>query len=281
MEVDLPGRSLRLDRPAVMGILNVTPDSFYDTGRYSAPEAARGRALAMVEEGADIIDIGGEKAGPGEPVTEEEEIRRVVPIVDAVRREVSTPISVDTFKPAVAQAALAAGAEIVNSIGGMRDPVMRAVAAKTRAAVVVMHIQGEPRVANPNPTYGNVVPEVVAWIEEGVALCLRDGISPRRIIVDPGPGFGKTAAHDLEVLRHLDRLVGLGYPVLLAASRKRFIGELLDLPPDERLEGSLAVAAWGALHGAHIFRVHDVRATRRVVDTVAAVLHPERVEARA
>jgi dihydropteroate synthase len=264
-----------------MGILNVTPDSFSDGGRYAAPSRAVARAAEMAEEGADLIDIGGEKAGPGEPVSVDEELRRVVPVIDAVRREVQLPLSVDTFKPEVARAAVEAGAAIVNSIGGFDDPALRHAAAETGAAIVIMHIKGRPRVANPNPVYRDVAAEVQTFLEDRVRLCLAEGISPRRIIIDPGPDFGKTTEQSVAVLRALRRLTDGPYPVLLAASRKRFIGEILDAPVGDRLEGSLAVAVWGVLQGVKIVRAHDVRATKRVVTMTEAVLHPNEVEARA
>jgi len=272
--LDLPSGPFSLERAGVMGILNTTPDSFYDGGRYSELHRAVARAVEMLEEGADMIDVGGEKAGPGEPVSAEEELQRVVPAVVAVRREVRVPISVDTFKPEVARQAMAAGADIINSIGGFVDAEMRRAAAETGAAVVVMHIRGQPRVPNPNPQYGDVVEEVKQFLEERAEACVADGIPPGRIIVDPGPGFGKSSADDLAVIRSLDRFTAGPYPVLLAASRKKFIGDVLRLSPQERLEGSLAVAAWGVLRGARIVRTHDVRATKQVCLMTEAVIDP-------
>jgi dihydropteroate synthase len=263
---------VELDRTLVMGILNRTPDSFYDRGRYQALELALQRAREMIEEGADIIDIGGEKAGPGAPVPVDEEIARVVPTIARIREESTIPISVDTFKPEVARAAVDAGADIVNSIGGFADPRMRAVAAETGAAAVVMHIQGEPRVRNPDPQYGDVVQEVRDFLADRARACIDDGIRADQIIIDPGPGFGKTSGHDLALLRNLSQLTSLPYPLLLAVSRKPFIGSVLDVDTDERLEGSLAVATWGVMHGAAIIRTHDVRATKRVCTMTEAVL---------
>ncbi|HEX6508492.1 MAG TPA: dihydropteroate synthase [Chloroflexota bacterium] len=279
MEIELPSGSLGVDRVRIMGILNTTPDSFSDGGRYRELERALARAVQMAAEGADIIDIGGEKAGPGEPVSLEEELRRVVPVVAAVKREISLPVSVDTLKPDVARMALDAGADIINSIGGFDDPALRRVAANARAGVIVMHIQGTPRVANPCPVYGDVVEEVRRFLLERAALCVADGIDASRIIIDPGPDFGKTADQTIAVLRNLERLTELPYPVLLAASRKRFIGEMLGTEVDDRLEGSLAVATWGVLQGVRLVRVHDVRATKRIVTMVEAVLNPWEVEA--
>lgn len=281
LKIELPSGPFSLDRARVMGILNTTPDSFYDQGRYAKLEKAVQRAESIVEEGADLIDVGGEKAGPGDPVSAEEEIARVIPVIQAIRRQVDVPISVDTFKPEVARRAVKAGADIINSIGGFRDAPMRRVAAETGAAIVIMHIKGEPRVANPSPHYDDVVAEVRQFLEERVEDCIEDGIPEERIIIDPGPGFGKTTSQDLEVLRGLRRLTSMSFPVLLAVSRKKFIGDVLEAPVEGRLEGSLAVATWGVLQGVKILRVHDVRGTRRVVDMTHAVLHPDAVEARA
>ena len=279
LEVDLPSGVLSLTRARLVAILNTTPDSFSDGGRYTTVDRAVERARVLQEEGADVIDIGGEKAGPGAPVSVDEELRRVVPVIAAVRKAVAVPISVDTLKPEVARAAVEAGADIINSIGGFGDPAMRRVARETGAAIVIMHLKGLPRVANPNPDYDDVTAEVRAFLTERAAACLEDGISPRRIIIDPGPDFGKTTAHSLQVVRELRALTALPYPVLLAVSRKRFIGEVLGTPVDERLEGSLALIAWGALQGATLFRVHDVRASKRVLTMTEAVMHPETVEA--
>jgi dihydropteroate synthase len=281
LAVELPHGALTLDRVRVMGILNTTPDSFSDGGRYGTIDNAVARALEMVAEGADIIDIGGEKAGPGEPVTAQEELKRVIPVVEAVKREVSIPLSVDTFKPEVARAAIDAGVDIINSIGGFDDPALRRVARATGAAIVIMHIKGRPRVANPNPVYDDVTGEVRRFLEERVVTCIQEGIPAKRIIVDPGPDFGKTTEQSITLMRELSRLTELPFPVLLAVSRKRFIGDVLKAAVDERLEGSLALVAWGVLHGVKLVRVHDVRATKRVVVMTEAVLHPQTVEAQA
>lgn len=273
--INLPRGPLELDRVRIMGILNRTPDSFYDHGRYLSLNNAVARAEEMLAEGADIIDVGGEKAGPGEPVSADEEIRRVVPVIEALRHRHDVPISVDTFKPEVARRAVEAGADIINSIGGFADPEMRRVAVETGAGAVVMHIRREPRVADPDPVYADVVEDVRSFLVQRVEQCLADGIRPDRIIVDPGPGFGKTADQDIVILRRLDAFTELPYPVLLAVSRKRFIGEVLGLGTEDRLEGSLAVAAWGTLHGVRIVRTHDVKATGRVVRMTEAVLDPQ------
>lgn len=258
-----------------MGILNITPDSFYDHGRYQRRDTALARAIEMVAEGADIIDIGGEKAGPGEPVSVEEEKRRVLPIIDAVRRETTQPLSIDTWKPEVARAAIEGGADIINCIAGLDDPAMRQVAIDTHAALVAMHIQGRPRVANPHPVYQDVTEDVLRDLKRQVELCIDAGIEPSSIVIDPGPGFGKTTEHDILLMRRLRSLASGGHPLLLAVSRKKFIGDVLGLPTEERLEGSLAVTAWGVLCGVSIIRTHDVRATVRVTRMTEAVLHPE------
>jgi dihydropteroate synthase len=280
LEVELPSGSLTLDRVRVVGILNTTPDSFSDGGRYRTVDRAVARAWEIAAEGADVIDIGGEKAGPGEVVTLREELSRVIPVVEALKRELSIPLSVDTIKPEVARAAGEAGVDIINSISGFEDPALRRVAIETGAAIVVMHIKGQPRVANPHPVYDDVTGEVLAFLVERVATCVREGMSARRIIVDPGPDFGKTTEQSVAVMRELRRVTELPYPVLLAASRKRFIGEVLGTTVDQRLEGSLALVAWGVLQGVKLVRVHDVRASKRVADMTEAVLHPEAVEAR-
>ncbi len=277
--LDLPSGPIPLDRVLVMGILNATPDSFYDRGRYWNPDASLSRAREMVAEGADIIDIGGDKAGPGEAVSVGEEIKRVVPLIAAIRRETTLPISVDTFKPEVARPAIEAGADIVNSIGGFREPALIEVAVDCGAAIVIMHIQGQPRIAHPAPQYGDVVEEVRDFLLERSGACIRAGIPRNRIIIDPGPGFGKTAEHDLAVVRRLREITALPYPTLLAVSRKPFIGSVLGLDPADRLEGSLAVTTWGVLQGIRIVRTHDVRATVRACRMTEAVLDPRGVQA--
>lgn len=257
-----------------MGILNITPDSFFDGGRYTRVERARSRAHQMVAEGVDIIDVGGEKAGPGTAVSVDEEIARVVPIIEILSSECGVPVSVDTFKPEVARAAVEAGASIINGISGFRDPQMIDVAAGCRATVVLMHIQGMPRIANPHPLYSDVATEIRTFLLDRAAACEAAGIEPNRIVIDPGPGFGKTSQHDLEALHALPSLTSLPYPVLLAVSRKKFIGDVLGGGPEDRLEGSLAVTAWGVAAGVKIVRTHDVAATLRVCRMVEALMNP-------
>lgn len=250
----------------VMGILNATPDSFYDGGRYINRERALARVEQMIAEGADIIDIGGESTRPGaEPVPVEEELRRVIPLIEAIASRFEIALSVDTTKSEVARHALQAGACIVNDISGLRfDPKMPEVIASYGAGVVLMHIQGTPRTMQINPVYHDVVAEVRASLQDSIECALHAGISSEKIWIDPGIGFGKTIEHNLTLLKHIPELKALGYPVLIGTSRKSFIGHLLGgLPPEERLEGSLATIALSIAWGADIVRVHDVQATVR------------------
>lgn len=274
-----PGGVLRLsERPHVMAVLNVTPDSFSDGGDHLAPEAALDRALAMVAEGADILDVGGESTRPGsEGICAEEELRRVLPVVEHLAPRVPVPISVDTLKAAVARAAAAAGASIVNDVSGLAwDPGMPAAVAETGCAVVVMHMRGTPRTMQANTVYGDLLGEVFRGLRESVERALAAGIAREKVIVDPGIGFGKDAAGNLALLRRLAEFRALGCPVLVGASRKSFIGKVLGIDrPKDRLEGSLAAAVLAVSHGAHIVRVHDVAATRRAVDLAWAVLRAE------
>lgn len=268
------GRTLPLSqRVHVMGILNVTPDSFSDGGSFFDRSAAVDRALQMVEEGADIIDIGGESTRPGAgDVAPAEELERVVPVVEAVAAATGVAISIDTTKALVAKAALDAGAVIVNDISALRfDPAMAEVVASSGAGVVLMHMQGRPRTMQSNPTYTDVVEDVAAELSGWAGRALDAGIVGEQIVLDPGIGFGKTREHNLLLLKSLDRLTRLGYPVLVGASRKSFIGTTLDLPVGERVEGSAAVVAWAAAQGAAIVRVHDVRHMVRVVRMIDAI----------
>ncbi|MCX6143882.1 MAG: dihydropteroate synthase [Ignavibacteriales bacterium] len=253
-----------LSRTHIMGILNVTPDSFSDGGLFFDTTKAVVRGLQMVEEGADIIDIGGESTRPGsEPVAEEQEIERVVPVVERLSREVNTPLSIDTCKAGVAEAALAAGASIINDISGMTfDPLMMGVAHKHAATVVLMHIKGTPRTMQQNPQYDNVIREVFEFLSIQSEKAREHGIT--QIIVDPGIGFGKNLEQNLDLVKGLKTFSLLGCPVLVGPSRKSFIGKLLDLPVEERLEGTAAAVTACILHGAHIVRVHDVKEMKRV-----------------
>lgn len=251
-------------RPLVMGVVNVTPDSFSDGGRYSDPERAVARALLLAEQGADVLDVGGESTRPGaEPVPLDEELRRVLPVVRELARRTATPISVDTMKPAVARAALDAGAHIINDVSGFRAPEMAAVARAARCGVVVTHMRGEPATMQRNPTYEDPVAEVAGYLEERLRGLGESGIAPEAVCLDPGIGFGKALEHNLALLARLGAVARLGRPVCLGVSRKGFIGTLCGRGPDERDPGSLAVACFAAARGtAHVLRVHDVPAAR-------------------
>jgi dihydropteroate synthase len=255
-----------------MGILNVTPDSFSDGGLHHTVTAAVERAVAMAGEGADIIDVGGESTRPGaEAVTAGEEIARVVPVVAALRERIAIPISVDTSKPAVMRAAVAEGAAMINDVRALQGAGALEAAAELGVAICLMHMQGEPATMQVDPTYVDVVAEVAAFLAGRVRACEAAGIRRDALVVDPGFGFGKTLKHNLELLRALDRLAPPGVPLLVGLSRKAIVGSLTGRPAGERLHGSVALAAYAALNGARIVRVHDVAATvdaMRVVDAV-------------
>lgn len=269
-EFSIGGKKPSPRHPLIMGALNVTPDSFSDGGRFSHKAAAVKRALQMIDEGADIIDVGGESSRPGAyPVPEKEELRRVIPVIEAIRKKSIIPISVDTTKAAVAEAALAAGATLINDIGGFRDPEMAAVAARHKAPVVVMHMRGDPRTMQKHPRYKDVVGEVCEWLAARCAGLEQQGVA--KIIVDPGIGFGKTVAHNLALVAGFSRIASLGYPALLGASRKSFIGAITGAAVGDRLPGTLAVHLVGVLAGASIVRVHDVAAHRQALDILLAV----------
>lgn len=258
------------DRLLVMGILNVTPDSFSDGGRFLDPDRAVAHARAMVAAGADIVDVGGESSRPGSlPVTAQEELRRVLPVIERLPGMV---LSVDTTKAAVAERALAAGARIVNDISALRDdPQMVAVVRQTGAGVILMHRQGTPATMQLQPHYEDVVREVVELLQARIAWAVAQGVSREQIAIDPGIGFGKTVAHNLALLAHLPRLCRLGCPVVVGASRKSFLGHVLGREPHERLAGSVAAATWALAHGASVVRAHDVAETRDAARLVAAL----------
>ena len=262
-------------RTLVMGILNVTPDSFSDGGRFLQKDAAVRRALDMAANGADIVDVGGESSRPGaEPVSADEELRRVLPVIAELAREPGLIISVDTHKAEVARAALDAGAAMVNDISAMTaDPAMASVVAESGAAVCLMHMQGNPQTMQIAPTYTDVVREVRDYLGERAHAALAAGIAADRIVIDPGFGFGKTLDHNLEMLRRLREFTELGYPVLVGTSRKSMIGALLGgAPPTDRTEGTAATVALAIANGASIVRIHDVREMWRVVCVADAVV---------
>ncbi len=258
-------------RTYVMGILNVTPDSFSDGGKYFSLDSAIKHAMKMVEDGADIIDVGGESTRPGsEPVPVEEEVRRVIPVIKEIVKRVDVPVSIDTYKSEVARQALDNGASIVNDISGLRfDEKMADVVASYKASVVVMHIKGTPKTMQQNPTYDDVISEIYSYLSESVEIARRAGIE--QIIVDPGIGFGKRLIDNLEIIRRLREFKSLGYPVLIGVSRKSFIGNILNLPVEERLEGTAGAVAVSVWNGANIVRVHDVKEMARVVKIVDAI----------
>jgi dihydropteroate synthase len=259
-----------------MGIVNVTPDSFSDGGRLMDPDAAVAYGLRLESEGADLLDVGGESTRPGsDPVPEAEERRRVVPVVRALAERCAVPISVDTRHAAVAEAALSAGAHVVNDVTAMADPLMAATVQDHAAGLVLMHMRGEPKTMQQGPAYDDVVAEVASFLGERAAFAETAGVGRDAIVVDPGLGFGKRTGHGVEdnltLLNRIDRIRALGYPVVVGASRKRFIASVVGGAVDDRLEGSLAVAAAAAYAGVEAVRVHDVRATRRLVDMLAAI----------
>ena len=259
-------------RALVMGILNRTPDSFFDRGSHFELDQLLARADELVAEGADLLDVGGVKAGPGPEVGAEEELDRVVPAVEALAARFDVPLSVDTWRASVAAAAYEAGAVMGNDISGFADPDYLAVAAKADAAVVVTHIRLGPRVPDPEPHYDDVVATVADFLVERAHRAETAGIGPGRIVVDAGLDLGKTAEQSLTLLHASDRLAALGYPLLLSASNKTFLGRLLDLPVDQRRQATVAATALGVTRGCRIVRAHDVRGTRRVCDTIAAIL---------
>ena len=274
----LGDRTVGPDELLVMGILNRTPDSFYDHGATWAYGAALDRADELVGQGADLLDVGGVKAGEGDEVTVREEIRRTARFVADVRaRHPALPISVDTWRAEVARAVLAEGANVVNDTWGGWDPAVAEVAAAYDAGLVCAHAGGRtPRSRPAGIAYDDVVADVVATVTGLAEKAVAEGVRPERILVDPAHDFGKDTAQSLEVTRRLGELVATGWPVLVSLSRKDFVGEVLDLPPEERLEGTLAATALSALAGARVFRTHDVTATRRVLHVVGAVrgTHP-------
>jgi dihydropteroate synthase len=255
-----------------MGVVNVTPDSFSDGGAYESPQHAADTAARMADDGADWIDVGGESTRPGATnVAEDEEIRRVVPVIGEIKRKTSVRVSVDTMKAGVARRAIEAGADVVNDVSALSDPEMIAVVRDARVPVILMHMRGVPRTMQQSTDYVDLLASVVGFLRERVEKALAAGISDDRILIDPGLGFGKSAAGSLRILRELPTLRSVGRPLVIGASRKSFIGAALDLPVSDRLEGSLAVAALAAWRGAHVIRAHDVAATKRTTRMIDAI----------
>ena len=256
----------------VMGILNVTPDSFSDGAAFRSPQQAFEAAARMAEDGADFVDVGGESTRPGaSPVAEDEEVRRVVPVIRQIKRELQVRVSVDTMKANVARFAIEAGADLVNDVSAFTDPGMLAVVRDARVPVIVMHMRGTPRSMQQDTAYVDLLSSIVEFLRERVDLASVSGIADDKILVDPGLGFGKSASGNLRILRELPTLRSLGRPLVIGASRKSFIGAALDLPLNERLEGSLAVAAYAAWQGVHVIRAHDVAATKRTTRMIDAI----------
>ena len=255
-----------------MGVLNVTPDSFSDGGRFADVEAAVGHALQMVAEGAALVDVGGESTRPGaQAVSADEEIRRVVPVIEALAARTQVPISIDTSKPAVMTAAVRAGASVINDVRALREPGALEAAADTQAAICLMHMQGEPRTMQADPRYGDVVAEVRDFLRERAAACLARGVAKDRLLIDPGIGFGKRLEHNLALLAGLPALAGLGWPVVIGVSRKSMFGALLGRAVDARVAGGTAAATAAVLAGASVVRTHDVAATVDAVKVVVAL----------
>ena len=274
MDLVCRDHKVSLDRAVLMGVLNVTPDSFSDGGLWLDPEAAIPHAIRMVSEGAGIIDVGGESTRPGAaPVPEDEELRRVIPVIEALASQVGVPISIDTRKPAVAEAALEAGASIVNDTSGEEfDPAMDEVVAKAGAALVVMHSRGTPATMRTLTDYDDVVRHTTSFLTARAQQAADAGVDTAAVALDPGIGFAKSPSQSLELLAGLGDLVGTGWPVVIGTSRKSFIGATLGVPEEQRLEGTAATVAWAVTQGAHVVRVHDVEAMARVVRMTEAIL---------
>jgi dihydropteroate synthase len=272
LRLDCAGRTLDLSTPRIMGVLNVTPDSFSDGGRWLAPEPAVEQALDMVEAGAAIIDVGGESTRPGAMVVDtQEELRRVIPVIEALRAACPVPVSIDTRKPAVMRAAVAAGAGLINDINALQAPDAMETARSLGVPVCLMHMQGSPESMQERPHYRQVVQEVRDFLVRRAQACMAAGIRREHILLDPGFGFGKTTQHNLLLLQQLDTLVTAGFPVLVGLSRKSLIGNVLGLPVDKRLQGGIALAVLAVWLGARLVRTHDVRATREAIEMCQAV----------
>lgn len=260
-------------RTLLMGVLNVTPDSFSDGGLFFDPSKAIDHGLRMAEEGADLIDIGGESTRPGsKPLDEEEELRRVIPVIESLSKRLNIPISIDTYKSKVAQAAINAGAEMINDISGLHfDPELAKVASKEDVPIVLMHIRGTPETMQKDIHYESLFSEILQYLREGIERAESSGVDPEKIIIDPGIGFGKTLEHNLLLIKNLSEFRILGKPILLGTSRKSFIGKILNAEPQERLEGTIASTIVGILHGAHIVRCHDVAQVKKAIAVADAI----------
>jgi len=256
----------------IMGVLNITPDSFYDGGEYDRVEKAVERGISMADEGADIIDIGGESTRPGSKrISSEKELERILPVIEELNERLEIPISVDTYKPEVAEEAVKAGADLVNDVFGLRKEGMAEKISELGVPIIIMHMQGSPKNMQDSPRYEDVIDDIITYFYERIKFAKENGIKEKNIILDPGIGFGKKLQHNLEIIRRLEEFCSLGHPILLGASRKSFLGEILGKGADKRLYGSLAVSALASEKGVSILRVHDVRENKDVVKTVNAL----------
>jgi dihydropteroate synthase len=268
-----PKKEVSLDRTLVMGILNVTPDSFSDGGEFSDADVAINHGVEMAEQGADIIDVGGESTRPrSDPVPPDEELKRVRPVVEALLQKIDVPISIDTRRPTVAREIVEMGAQMVNDVSGLRDPEMVSTVAELNVPVIIMHMLGTPKTMQEKPEYKDVMGEIIGYLRNQIESAVKGGIQTENIIVDPGIGFGKTVEHNLEIIRRLGEMRSLGLPILVGTSRKSFIGKILDSEVDDRLEGSLAALVSSILNGASIVRVHDVGESVKAVKIADSVL---------
>ncbi|MFH1945341.1 MAG: dihydropteroate synthase [Acidobacteriota bacterium] len=278
----LRNKHIRFDRAAwIMGVLNATPDSFSDGGFYLERESAVEQGLELLRQGADILDIGGESSRPGsDPVSADEEMKRVIPVIRRLRNETGAPISIDTVKAEVAEAALDAGADIINDISALRaDPHMGELAARKGVPVVLMHMRGTPKTMQMFPSYDDVLGEIKDFFRERMAAAADFGIAEESLILDPGIGFGKRLEDNLHLINHLDSFADLGRPILVGVSRKSFLGAILDLPVDERLEGTIAASLLSRMKGAHLIRVHDVAPVKRALQVAERILQEETLPA--
>jgi len=262
-----------ISKPRIMGILNVTPDSFSDGGLYDSLEQAVRQAEAMVEQGAELVDIGGESTRPGaDTVSLEEETQRVIPVIEAlVKRNLNAVISIDTQKPELMKRAVEAGASMINDVFALQRPGAVEIVASLQVPVCLMHMQGLPQTMQANPSYGNVVTEVITFLQERIKVCIEGGIDKNKLLIDPGFGFGKSLQHNLSLMKHLDEFKCLGLPILIGVSRKRMIGDILDKSVDERALGSVVCAIMAMMAGAAILRVHDVEQTLQAVKLYNAI----------
>lgn len=267
-------RVLVLDRPVIMGILNITPDSFFDGGQYAVLDCALARASEMLEQGAEIIDIGGESTRPGSmPVSSSEQIDRILPVVEAIICNFPKAlISIDTCDPLVMAAAIEGGAHMINDVCALSAKGAIELIAQTKVGVCLMHMQGRPHDMQAKPSYADVLHEVSSFLEHRAEACILAGIAPHRIVIDPGIGFGKSLDHNLALLNHLDHFLPLGFPVLVGASRKSMIGQVLNCPPSDRLYGSLGAHVVSVMRGARVIRAHDVKETKDAIDMAFAII---------